>query len=79
MSDDRLRDQLVSFVDWGEAHVDFDKSLDGIPADQRGVRAPGIDHTIWQLLEHMRLAQQAGRQEAGRSAAGLVDGEISGR
>ena len=58
MSDDRLRDQLVSFVDWGEAHVDFDKSLDGIPADQRGVRAPGIDHTIWQLLEHMRLAQQ---------------------
>lgn len=58
MSDDRLRDQLVSFLDWGEAHVDFDQSLNGIPVDKRGARAPGIDHTIWQLLEHMRLAQQ---------------------
>ena len=58
MSDDRLRDQLVSFLDWGEAHVDFDMSLNGIPADKRGARTPGIDHTIWQLLEHMRIAQQ---------------------
>jgi len=58
MTADRLRQQLVRFLDWGEAHVDFDKSLAGIPADKRGARAPGIEHSIWQLLEHMRIAQQ---------------------
>jgi uncharacterized damage-inducible protein DinB len=57
MSDDRLREQLVRVLDWEEAHVGFDKAIDGIPADKRGARAPGFEHTIWQLLEHMRIAQ----------------------
>ena len=57
MSDDQLRDQLVRFQDWEEAHVGFDRAIDGIPADKRGARAPGFEHTIWQLLEHMRVAQ----------------------
>jgi len=58
MSDDRLREQLVRFVDWEEAHVGFDKAIDGIPVDKRGARAPGFEHSIWQLLEHMRIAQE---------------------
>jgi len=58
MTEDRLRDQLVRFIDWEEAHVSFDKALDGIPPDVRGRRAPGFEHSIWQLLEHMRIAQQ---------------------
>jgi uncharacterized damage-inducible protein DinB len=58
MSDNRLREQLVRILDWGEAHVGFDKGIEGLPAEKRGARAPGFDHTIWQLLEHMRIAQQ---------------------
>lgn len=57
MTDERLRDQLVRILDWEEAHVGFDKATDGIPVDARGTRAPGFEHTIWQLLEHMRIAQ----------------------
>jgi uncharacterized damage-inducible protein DinB len=58
MTDERLREQLVRFMDWEEAHVGFDKAIDGIPADLRGARAPGFEHTIWQLLEHMRIGQE---------------------
>ena len=55
---ERLRAQLVRLLDWEEAHVGFDKAVEGIPADQRGGRAAGFDHSPWQLLEHMRLAQK---------------------
>jgi uncharacterized damage-inducible protein DinB len=53
-----LRAQLVRILDWEEAHVGFDKAIDGIPADQRGAHAVGFEHSPWQLLEHMRLAQK---------------------
>ena len=52
-----LRDHLVRALDWEEAHVGFDKAVD-IPADKRGARAPGFEHSPWQLLEHLRLAQE---------------------
>ena len=58
MPADVLRDQLVRVLDWEEAHVGFDKAVDGIPADKRGVHAIGFEHSPWQLLEHMRLAQE---------------------
>jgi len=54
---DALRDHLVRLLDWEEAHVGFDTAVDGIPPDKRGARAKGSDHSPWQLLEHMRLAQ----------------------
>ena len=58
MSDTRaLRDHLARVLDWEEAHVVFDKAIDGIPAGKHGARAPGFEHSPWQLLEHLRLAQ----------------------
>ena len=54
---DAIRDHLVRVLDWQEAHVRFDKAVDGIPADQRGARPPGFEHSPWQLLEHIRIAQ----------------------
>ena len=53
-----LRDHLVRVLDWEDAHVSLDKALEGIPLDKRGARAPGFEHSIWQLLEHIRLAQE---------------------
>lgn len=53
-----LRDHLARVLDWEEAHVSFDKAVDGIPPDKRGARAPGFEHSTWQLLEHIRLAQE---------------------
>ena len=55
---DRIREHLVRALDWEEAHVGFDKAVAGIPADQRGARAPGFAHSLWQLVEHIRLAQE---------------------
>lgn len=57
MPENTFRDHLVRLLDWEEAHVGFDKAIDGIPADKRGARPAGFEHSPWQLLEHMRLAQ----------------------
>ncbi|MFI5075886.1 MAG: DinB family protein [Vicinamibacteria bacterium] len=53
-----LRDHLVRVLDWDEAHVTFDRAVEGIPADKRGARASGFEHSPWQLLEHIRIAQE---------------------
>jgi len=58
MSDEKLREQLVRVLDWEEAHVGFDAALKGLPADKRGERAKGFEHSVWELLEHMRIAQE---------------------
>ena len=40
---DPLRLQLARVLDWEEAHIGFDKAIDGLPPDKRGVLAPGIE------------------------------------
>ena len=57
MNDKSLRDQLVKLLDWNEAHVPFDKAVKGIPASKRGVVPAGWEHSLWQLVEHIRIAQ----------------------
>jgi hypothetical protein len=52
-----IREHLVRVLDWEDAHVGFDKAIDGIPLEKRGARAIGFEHSPWQLLEHLRLAQ----------------------
>jgi len=54
---DALRAHLVRLLDWEEAHVGFDKALAGLSADKRGAVSPGFEHSPWQLLEHLRIAQ----------------------
>jgi hypothetical protein len=54
---DAVRDHLARVLDWQEAHVGFDKAIDGIPPEKRGVVPPGFEHSAWQLLEHLRIAQ----------------------
>jgi uncharacterized damage-inducible protein DinB len=55
---DPLRAQLVRILDWEEAHVGFDKAVGGIPDARRGALAAGFEHSPWQLLEHMRIADE---------------------
>ncbi len=53
---------LRHWLDWllagGYAHVSFDEAVAGLPPKLRGARASGLPHTAWQLLEHLRLAQE---------------------
>jgi len=54
--DTALRKQLVKLLISGEAHVDFDKAIAGLPVELRGKVPEGAEHSPWQLLEHMRIA-----------------------
>lgn len=54
---DSIREQLVRLLDWEDAHVGFDKAVAGIPAEARGGRPPGFEQSPWQLVEHLRIAQ----------------------
>lgn len=55
---DPLRSQLMRLLDWHEARVDFDRAIDGIPLASRGRTPKGLPHSPWQILEHLRLAQE---------------------
>jgi uncharacterized damage-inducible protein DinB len=52
-----LRAQMVKLLDWNEAHVPFDKAVKGLPSSMRGVVPDGWEHSAWQLVEHIRIAQ----------------------
>jgi hypothetical protein len=52
-----LREQLVSLLKGGGAHVHFMDAIENFPAGKRGTYAQGLAHTGWQLLEHARIAQ----------------------
>ena len=52
-----LRAQLVKLLDFEDAHIGFDRAVKGIPAHMRGKVPPGSEHSLWQLLEHLRIAQ----------------------
>lgn len=56
-NDQALRDHLLFLLRDGGAHVHFDAAIKGLPAALRGKRPKGADHSPWELLEHLRLAQ----------------------
>jgi len=51
------RQQLSKLLDWEEAHVGLDKAVADLPPDLRGTQPPGLPYSIWQLVEHIRIAQ----------------------
>jgi uncharacterized damage-inducible protein DinB len=58
MDKDRiLRDHLVELLRGGHAYVDFEKAIGGLTPELRGAEVSGLPHTVWQLLEHLRIAQ----------------------
>jgi hypothetical protein len=58
MHDERaLREHLIGLLGGGQAHLDFEKAIAGLPVELRGARPPGLPHTPWRLVEHMRIAQ----------------------
>ena len=57
LSDDRLREHLLELLTGGHAHLDFEKAIAGLPPSLRGAKPPGLPHTPWRLVEHMRIAQ----------------------
>jgi hypothetical protein len=52
-----LREHLDYLLRGGGAHLDFEASIADLPARLRGAKAPGVPHSPWRLLEHLRIAQ----------------------
>ncbi|MFN8575040.1 MAG: DinB family protein [Gemmatimonadaceae bacterium] len=55
---DELRAHLFRALEWGDAHATFDAATKDVAANMRGQQPPGQEHTLWQLTEHLRLAQE---------------------
>ena len=56
-SDKPVQEHLVKLLAGGQAHVTFDAAVKNLPAALRGKRPKGAEHSPWELLEHMRIAQ----------------------
>ena len=52
-----LISELVKLLNGGSAHAGFDEALKGLPANLRGVKPDRLPYSIWQLVEHIRIAQ----------------------
>jgi len=57
VNDKALREHVVSLLAGGNAHLDWKAGFKGIPPKLRGVRPAGLAYSVWELLEHMRIAQ----------------------
>jgi hypothetical protein len=55
--DKAIRAQLAEFLDWESAHVGFDGAVKGMSPKLRGQVPDGFEHSAWQLVEHIRIAQ----------------------
>jgi hypothetical protein len=56
-NDKPVREHIAKLLEGGHAHVTFEAAVKGIPAALRGKRPKGVEHSPWEILEHMRIAQ----------------------
>lgn len=54
---DSIRELLLEQMSGRNAHVDFYKSVEGLRLEELGQKPEGFDHSIWELVEHIRIAQ----------------------
>jgi hypothetical protein len=52
-----LIEELINLLQGGNAHVGLKDALKGLPAKRRGVHTNDLPYSIWQLVEHIRIAQ----------------------
>ncbi len=57
MSQQLLRNHLKDLLTWTSAHVDMERAVKNVPPELRGKRPENAPYSLWQLLEHVRLAQ----------------------
>ncbi len=58
MSSDMLRDQLLTMLQASNAHPMLKEIVQDFPPEHYGTLPEGFNHSAWQLLEHLRLAQE---------------------
>ena len=48
---------LVKLIEKGNAHVSLDEALKNVPFELLGKKPLNLPYSIWQLAEHIRIAQ----------------------
>ncbi|HUI79092.1 MAG TPA: DinB family protein [Bryobacteraceae bacterium] len=56
-ADTAVREHLIWLLEGGHAHTKFDDAVKGFPVPRAGERPKGAPYSAWELLEHMRMAQ----------------------
>jgi len=56
-SDKVLREQVQFLLRADDAHASFDAATADVPVGVRGQRPQGAQHSPWEILEHLRIAQ----------------------
>jgi hypothetical protein len=52
-----LRKHVVNLMTKSEAHATFEGAVKDVPAAARGTVPEGAAHSLWELVEHMRITQ----------------------
>ena len=55
--DESLRNHLVAVLKAGHSHSPMDQVIAAWPASSLGSKPGDANHSAWQLLEHLRIAQ----------------------
>jgi uncharacterized damage-inducible protein DinB len=58
MKDAVLRKNLIELLRGGQAHITAKSALNGIKPNLRNVRPAAGLHSVWEELEHIRIAQE---------------------
>ena len=57
MKNDQILRELLNLLNSDAAHVTFDAAVKDLPANLRGKRVKHVEHSPWEILEHLRIAQ----------------------
>jgi hypothetical protein len=52
-----LRQHVLDLLKGGNAHATFEQAVKDLPAELQGKTPKGAEHSPWELLEHLRIAQ----------------------
>src|ERR1700726_4999483 len=55
--DKALRQHVLEVLRGGSAHVKFDEIIAGLGPEVLGRKPAGLPHSLWMLLEHLRITQ----------------------
>jgi hypothetical protein len=52
-----LRQHVLDLLRGGDAHAKFEEIVAAVPPEVLGRKPAGLPHSLWMLLEHLRIAQ----------------------
>jgi len=57
-ANEQLIKELISLLTKGNAHVTFNEAVNNIPFEDLGKKPAGLPYSIWQIVQHIRIAQK---------------------